>query len=395
MNPSRTILHLDLDAFFCAVEENRNPDLQGKPFAVGGDPRKRGVVSSCSYAAREFGVHSAMPMARALELCPDLIVVSPKHQVYTIISRKVMRILHQRTDQVEELSIDEAFLDITDLPGKPLEIGRQLQRDIQETLNLPSSLGIASNKLVAKIATDVGKLSASGPHPPNAITRVPPGQKAEFLAPLPVDMLWGVGPKTRERLHSLGIQTIGELADYPRLELAQQLGKHGYDLSRRAQGIDQRPIVTERTVKSISNEHTFSVDKSRRSELLKEFKRLSRKVGSRLQKKNLRGRTIQIKIRWSDFTTHTRQRSLSRAVNDPDLIFEESKSLFDGIWEPGQSVRLVGVGVSNLDTKAQQLQLWSPQVKKDLRLQETLEALQEKFGKDIISQGLKRNPPSS
>jgi DNA polymerase-4 len=206
----RTILHLDLDAFFCAVEETRNPALRGKAFAVGGQPNERGVVASCSYAARKMGVRSAMPMSRAIRLCPGLIIVSSHHRIYGEVSRQVMEILHNTTGLVEQISIDEAFLDISDIRDQAERVARGLQARIRSELHLPSSIGIASNKLVAKIATEVGKAAAlpriQAPgvaEPPNAVTVVPDGEEAAFLSPLPSDMLWGVGPKTFQRLADL------------------------------------------------------------------------------------------------------------------------------------------------------------------------------------------------
>lgn len=387
-NDARAILHLDLDAFFCAVEENRDPTLKGKAFAVGGDPSQRGVVASCSYAARKYGVHSAMPMAQAVQKCPHLLIVSSDHGAYRLVSKKVMGLLHNLTDQVEELSIDEAFVDISTLTPPPGEIAERLQLKIRDEFSLPSSIGIATNKLVAKIATDVGKLSHHGQGPPNAITVVPPGEEAQFLAPLPVDMLWGVGPKTKLRLQKLGIETIGELAQVPVVELAQELGKHGYELSKRARGEEERPIVTKRTVKSVSHETTFSHDIRDKSKILHTLRNLAHKVASRLQKKNKKGRTIQIKIRWSDFETLTRQNTIDIPTYDAERIIQHAEELLEGVWEEGNLVRLVGVGVSNLEGQARQLSLWDPDVKKDLKLQETLQTLQEKYGEEMITRGL-------
>lgn len=387
MEKPRTILHLDLDAFFCAVEEIKDPSLRGKAFAVGGDPRGRGVVSSCSYAARKYGVHSALPMAQAVKRCPHLIIVRGDHRRYSFYSRKVIGLLQDLTDQVEKLSIDEAFVELTNLDRDPAELGAHLQRKILEKLGLPNSVGIASNKLVAKTATDVGKLSASGGSPPNALTVVPPGEEAEFLAPLPVDMLWGVGPKTKAALGHMGVETIGDLAAVPPIELANALGKHGYQLSKRARGIDQRPIVTDREVKSISHEHTFRRDRDQRNELIAEINRLAGKVSRRLQNKHLQGRTIQIKLRWSDFSTLTRQITLERSIQDAKPIAKHSRELFSQVWEEGRKVRLIGVGVSGLDSPDRQLQLWDPRVEKDLKLQETLNDLKKKFGEGSIQQG--------
>ena len=257
---SRKVLHLDLDAFYCAVEEQRDPALRGKPFAVGGRPEERGVVSSCSYAARKFGVRSAMPMSRAVRLCPSLIVVPARHKAYGEVSRQVMERLHALTPLVEQISIDEAFLDVSDLPEPGEVIARRLQEVIRDEFGLPCSLGVAANKLVAKIASDVGKAAARSGGPPNAIQVVPSGQEVEFLAPLPVMMLWGVGPKTATRLEELGIKTMGDLARWPEADLARRFGKVGHELSRHARGLDDRPIVTTREAKSISQETTFVRD---------------------------------------------------------------------------------------------------------------------------------------
>jgi len=390
MNSSRVILHLDLDAFFCAVEEIKDPDLRGKAFAVGGSPTGRGVVTSASYPARKMGIHSAMPMAKAVQLCPGLIIVSGDHRSYGHYSRKVMARLTTLSPQIEQLSIDEAFLDITELGSSPRAVGIQLQRTILEELDLPNSVVIAGNKLVAKIATDVGKHGAAGDRPPNAITVVPPGEEANFLAPLPVEMLWGVGPKTKERLEGIDIHTIGDLASYSVIELSRTFGKHGYDLSRRAQGIDQRDIVTKRGAKSISNELTFREDIGRKSDVLKSINKLAKKVAQRLGSKNLKGKTIQIKLRWSDFTTLTRQKTLPKSTNDASAIHRTASSLLNQVWEEGRLVRLVGVGVSNLDTETQQLGLWDPEVKKDLQLEQALKDLRERFGEDVIARGINK-----
>ena len=203
-------------------------------------------------------------------------------------------------------------------------------------------------------------------------------------------MLWGVGPKTKERLEQIKIHTIGDLAAYPVIELSRVFGKHGYDLSQRAQGIDQRDIVTEREIKSVSNELTFREDIGRKSDVLKSINKLSKKVAQRLGAKNLKGKTIQIKLRWSDFTTLTRQKTLPKTTNDTSAIQRTASSLLDQVWEEGRLVRLVGVGVSNLDTEAQQLGLWDPEVKKDLQLEQALKDLRERFGEDVIARGINK-----
>jgi DNA polymerase-4 len=389
---ARKIIHLDLDAFFCAVEEQRDPSLQGKPFAVGGRPEQRGVVSSCSYAARQCGVRSAMPMGRALRQCPGLIIVSGHYARYSEASRQVMDILRQYTPLVEQVSIDEAFLDLSDLPEAVELLAHQIQAAIHEKVGLPCSLGAASNKLVAKIATDAGKaacLRAGGaPHPPNAITVVPPGEEAAFLRPLPVQALWGVGPKTAERLQELGIHTIGELADCPAEELVRLFGKHGAGLSCYAHGSDDSPIVTEHEAKSISQETTFARDVRDPEALRKTLRQLSEQVGRALRKAGLKGRTVKLKLRWHDFTTLTRQVTLSAPCDLDEEIYQAALGLFEGVWKPGGLVRLLGVGVSHFEAPpARQLSLWEGGTAERQRLQQALDELQERYGKKTIRRG--------
>jgi len=383
----RKILHLDLDAFFCAVEEQRDPTLIGRPFAVGGKPNERGVVASCSYAARKFGVRSAMPMARALQLCPKLVIVSSHHGVYSEISRQVMDKLKQVTLSVEQISIDEAFLDVTDSP-KPGEVqAKQIQKSIQDELGLPCSLGVATNKLLAKTANDVGKAAARGSGPPNAITVVPPGEEASFLAPLPVDALWGIGPKTAARLEEIGLRTIGDLAKLPELELIRMFGKSGHDLAERARGIDNRPIVTEHETKSISQETTFARDVLDGRVLRKTLLEQSESVGQRLRAANLCGATIKLKIRWPDFTTLTRQQTLDHSTDQDQEIFTAVEELFNKVWQKGKPVRLIGVGVSGLGPPIRQLSLWDYDFEKERRLQEAVDILRQRFGSQVIQRG--------
>ncbi|MCB9135101.1 MAG: DNA polymerase IV [Anaerolineales bacterium] len=354
----RTIIHLDLDAFYCAVEEQFEPGLRGKPFAVGGKPTERGVVSSCSYPARARGVRSAMPMSRALRLCPGLIIVSPHFDRYRPASQQVMARLHALTPLVEQISIDEAFLDVTALSDLPETLARQLQTTINIELNLPCSLGIASNKLVAKIASDHGKSLAQGGAPPNAITFVPPGTEAEFLAPLPVERLWGVGPKTAARLEEMGVKTIGDLARVPELDLLRAFGKNGEEMAHHARGLDNRPIVTERETKSISQEITFSRDVSDPSRLRAVILEQAESISHQLATENLSATTVKLKLRWPDFSTLTRQTTFRQPITDAALIAQTAWHLLEKVWHPGQAIRLLGVGVSGLDDYPKQLGLW-------------------------------------
>ena len=395
----RTILHIDLDAFYCAVEETRNPELRGKAFAVGGKPEDRGVVASCSYAARRMGVRSAMPMARALRLSPGLIIVSSRHHLYSEVSQQVMERLHALTPLVEQISIDEAFLDISDIRESPEGLARKLQSRIRDELQLPCSIGIASNKLVAKIATEVGKAlrSRSTQHevgPPNAVTVVPFGEEAAFLSPLPADMLWGVGPKTSARLTELGIHTIGDIAKWPESELIRLFGENGRDLARHSKGIDDRPITTEHETKSISQEVTFSKDVRDDKILEKTLREQSAEVARQLRKNGLAGSTIKLKIRWPDFTTLTRQTTLHQRTDQDDEIEKTALELMRSVRKPNQAVRLIGVGVTGLGQPIRQLGLWDtseagPRMdsEKERKLQEVMDALQEKYGKRAIKRG--------
>jgi DNA polymerase-4 len=385
---SRTILHLDLDAFFCSVEEIQNPDLRGKPFAVGGKPNERGVVSSCSYAARAVGIRSAMPMSRALQLCRSLIVVPGRHRLYGEYSEKVMGKLRDLTPLMEQISIDEAFLDISDIREVPARIALTLQADIKNELHLPSSIGIASNKLTAKIATEVGKKSSKKrTEPPFGLTIVPFGDEAKFLAPLPADMLWGVGPKTSARLTGLGIHTIGDIANWPEKELVILFGENGRDLWRHANGIDNRPIVTEYETKSISQENTFNVDVRDDKTLEKTLREQSMEVGRQLRKNDLAGKTVKLKIRWPDFTTLTRQITLPTSTDNDDEIYRTAIKLMKTVRKPNQAVRLIGVGVSGIGAPVRQLSLWDAGSEKSRKLQEVVDQLQEKYGRDIIHKG--------
>ncbi|MFZ1754408.1 MAG: DNA polymerase IV, partial [Caldilineaceae bacterium] len=354
----RKILHFDLDAFFCAVEEQHNPALVGLAFAVGGRPEQRGVVASCSYPARMLGVHSAMPMSQALRLCPHLVIVDSRMGNYGQVSRQVMALLHDLTPLVEQLSIDEAFLDVSSRPQPAFSLAQGLQRRVQEELGLPSSLGAATNKLVAKIATDVGKASVRSGSYPRSIQVVPPGEEAAFLAPLPVDALWGVGPKTAEKLTALGIHSIGDIARWPAADLARRFGKNGADLHRRAQGLDTREIVTEREAKSISQETTFVTDVADGEKLHRIVSEQAAQVARRLRRNDLTARTVTLKLRWPDFTTLTRQTTAERPVVSGEEIASLALQLLADNRPPHQPVRLIGVGVSGLGPPVGQMSIW-------------------------------------
>jgi len=398
MTPVRKIIHLDLDAFFCAVEEQRDPSLRGLPFAVGGRPEGRGVVASCSYPARRFGVRSAMPMGQALRLCPTLRIVDSHHRDYSRVSRQVMATLRRMTDRVEQLSIDEAFLDVSDLAQPAVELARRLQATIRTEVQLPSSLGVATNKLVAKIANNVGKAAAGGHGPPNAIQVVPPGQEATFLAPLPCEELWGVGPKTAEKLHLLGLHTIGDIAAWPQEDMARRFGKQGRALAAHARGLDERPVVTHREAKSISQETTFARDVSDKDKLAGVMRRQAESVAARLRGKSFVAGTVKIKLRWPDFSTPTRQVTLEQPTDDADRIYAAALQLFERLWaQRREPVRLIGVGVDGLSHQPRQLSLWDvgseelvrveELYRKESALADVLQTLGERFGEGAVRRG--------
>jgi DNA polymerase-4 len=330
---SRTIIHMDLDSFFCAVEILLDPSLADVPFVVGGRAESRGVVASASYASREYGIRSAMPTAEAVRRCPHLKVVPNRRGEYSKYSRQVMDILHDVSPLVEQLSIDEAFLNVSDAAGTPAEaesFGRDLQQRIEDETGLSASLGVASNKLIAKIASDMEK--------PHGLVVVPPGGEAAFLEPLPVRELWGVGPVTAERLSHMGITTIGQLAAANEAMLKLEFGSHGPAMRRHAQGIDNRPVTTDREAKSISHEVTFSRDVSDEQTLARELLRQSESVGRRLRKAGLYASTIKIKLRWSNFTTLTRQMTLRVPTNLDQDIYQTALDLLREHWPQGKPV---------------------------------------------------------
>jgi DNA polymerase-4 len=354
---------------------------------VGGSPDGRGVIASASYEARVFGVRSAMPSAQALRLCPQLILLKGRHGIYGEYSRQVMDILGGAAPVVEQISIDEAFLDVSDDRREGREVAAQLQAKILEETSLPTSWGVASNKLVAKIATDEGK--------PNGLVVVPPGGEARFLAPLPVRRLWGVGPKTAERLAGVGVTTIGELAQLSDSRLGQLFGDHGPELAARARGIDDRPLVTEHDPRSLSAERTFATDLTEEKDLARQMMRMCETVGRRLRKAGMAGKTVKIKLRWSDFTTITRQTKLAQPTDQDGEIYLAAQALFKAAWKKGRPVRLLGVGVADLGPPSRQLSLFDQSWQVESNLLNAIDDIRERFGSGAVRRAgrLRGNKP--
>jgi len=347
---SRWIIHADLDAFFASVEQLDNPELRGRPVVVGGPPQSRGVVAAASYEARAFGVRSAMPMVTALRLCPQATRVPPRFERYGEISRRVMEIFRRWTPLVEPVSLDEAFLDVTEAVERESSdedrglssveaIARAIKQRVKEEVSLTVSVGAASSRSVAKIASDLRK--------PDGLLVVPPGTERQFLAPLPVRSLWGVGPKTAERLASEHITTIGELAKRSPEWARRLFGERGLYLLQMARGIDDSPVSVERETKSVSSETTFALDVGDLGVLEASLRELAEETAERLRRHGLKGRTVKVKLRLADFTTFTRQTTLAHPTDAADTIYREASHLLAREVTDARRFRLLGVGVSD------------------------------------------------
>ncbi len=348
----RAIAHFDLDAFFCSVEVLQDPSLRDKPLVVGGRIDQRGVVAAASYPARKFGIHSAMSMYQAQKRCPDLVIRAPRFKAYKTYSRIVMGIMRSVSPMIQQVSVDEAYLDLSEsveIWSEAESLVKDLQNKIVRDIGLSVSAGLASNKMIAKIASDFEK--------PAGLTIVKPGNEKTFLAPLTVDKIPGIGPKTARKLAGLNIRIVKDLSDKSEVELAEKFGKWGREMYRWSRGIDNRPVREEHDVKSVSTERTFSKDISDRVELQEIIVRLSEQVARQISKENRLGRTIQIKVRYADFETYTRQISLSNYTDNCDVIIKAATGLFDKSWIPGSAIRLLGVGISNFASPEMQMTL--------------------------------------
>jgi DNA polymerase-4 len=346
----RRILHVDMDAFFASVELLRHPELAGRPVVVGGGG-DRGVVAAASYEARVFGVRSAMATARARRLCPDLVVVPPDHAHYAGISARIMACCSEFTPLVEPLALDEAFLDVSGagrLFGTDRELATELRRRLHEREGLWSSVGVASTKLVAKLASEAAKPLPGSDAPQDGVCVVEPADELRFLQDRPAADLWGVGPVTGDRLRALGVDTVADLAAFPLDALVSHLGPAvGRQLHDLANGRDDRPVVADLEVKSISQEETFARDRTSLSELDPELVRMAERVARRARRRDLEGRTVHLKLRWADFVTTTRSRTLDEPTADGLVVARTARELLQGL-PVERGVRLLGVGISAL-----------------------------------------------
>ncbi len=381
----RTVFHVDMDAFFVSVEELFDPSLKGKPVVVGGKANERGVVAAASYAARKFGVHSAMPLRTAYKLCPQAIFVDGHPERYREYSARVHDVLCRFSPQVEMASVDEAYLDMTGtdrLHGPPLRSAHRLHETMKEATHLNCSIGIGTSRLIAKVGSAKAK--------PNGVIWVLPSQEAKFLAPLDVRDIPGVGKVTEQRLHALGIERVGDLTRLEERELEERFGKWGLALAGKARGEDaggwfDTEVGENTDPKSLSHEHTYGEDTADEQRLHSTLMRLSEMVGRRLREGGYYARTIQLKLRYKDFTTITRARSLEEPTQLDTQIFETARRLFQQNWKKGAPIRLLGVQTSNFESGPAQIDLLEPT--REQRWQKALAAadhLRDKFGESSI-----------
>jgi DNA polymerase-4 len=385
----RAVLHVDMDAFFASVEQLDHPEWRGLPLVVGGSPDARGVIAAASYEARRYGVRSAMPSARAaLLLPPEAIWTRGDFDRYGEVSAQVFEILDAFSPEVQPASVDEAYMGLdTGLGARhPLEVARAIQDQV-DGLGLSCSVGLASNKTVAKIASDRDK--------PHGITVVWPGTEAAFLAPLPVRTMPGIGPTTAQRLVSLGVRTLGDLAALDEATATQVLGSHGAATLRRAQGVDARPVRDRDAVKSVSNERTFATDIRDRGEVRAALAGLAEKVATRLRHSGLKGRTLHVKVRYGDFSTRTAQVTFDEGTDSTATVLASCVRLLDSLWAPGVGVRLLGVGMSGFEPAPVQLRLPGEEAPVDRRriaIERAVDELRARFGADAVRFGSRKSP---
>lgn len=345
---SRKIIHIDMDAFFASVEERDNPVLKGKPLVIGADPRLtggRGVVSTANYEARKFGIHSAMSSKEAYERCPQAIFVSGNYEKYQTVGKQVREIFYRYTDLVEPMSIDEAYLDVTENKlglSSAVKVAMLIQHDIWNELHLTASAGVSYNKFLAKIASDMEK--------PHGLTVILPEDAVSVLSSLPVEKFHGVGKKTVERLHEMRVFTGKDLLEVPEMVLIDKFGRFGYDLYRKARGISNSPVKANRVRKSIGKERTYRKLLYRDEDVLKELISLCQRVAASLERNEKKGRTIVLKLRYGDFSTLTKRHSLDEYTDQSEVIEREVRQLFEEVGQAEKGIRLLGVTVTNFQT---------------------------------------------
>ncbi len=369
-----------MDAFFAAVEQRDSPELRGQPVVVGGDPSGRGVVAAASYEARRYGIRSAMPSAEARRRCPHCVFITPRGRSYAEVSRQIMAILESYSPLVEQVSVDEAFVDVAGcerLFGPAEEIARQIQRRIREELGLSASIGVAPNRFLAKLASDREK--------PGGLVVVPPEQVEDFLRDLPIEAVWGVGEVTAARLRRLGLKTVGQLAEYPEDLLEQQFGEYGRRLHELAHGQDESPLALGVERKQVSAETTFAHDTTDREFLEAQLLRLSEQVGTRLRKKGLGGTTVTLKVRFSDFRTITRRTTERDPAGEDLAIYQRARTLLEPQLAAGRKIRLLGVGVSNFTAVSQPSLFASERTERPV--DEAVDRVRDKFGEQALRRG--------
>ena len=381
------IIHADMDAYYASVEIRERPELADKPVAVGGAADQRGVISAANYVARQYGVHSALPTATAKQLCPDLILLPGRMDLYARVSQQIHHIFARYTPLIEPLSLDEAFLDCRaseKLFGTTERIGRRIKQDIKNELDLVVSIGIAPTKFIAKIASDIDK--------PNGFRVVREEQVQAFLDPLPVTRLWGVGKATQAILQQHDIHSIAQLRQQDKDWILQRLGKHGEHLWQLAHGIDPRAVIPEREAKSISHETTFARDINNRDVLLAQLLHLTEQVAWRLRHNEYQGRTVHLKIRFADFKTITRSQTLPEPSANTDIIWQAARELFSArLPKPLNPVRLIGISVSGFDTEAsnlsKQVDMFTPPDNHRDNIDKLSDSIKERFGSAVLQRG--------